>query len=316
MILNAQRTGSTTIIHWTSRELGTPVKIYRDGNLLVTDSSSGTFTDHLNTDLPVHYVADMSRELLPNEVSEISDPSVRESAEKNPSNFELVDVLGVTISNGNSIADSANASPSAAATYFRYQTFIPMATVQAPPAGCMLNSTTAITANDYFLGDNRSFGPTATTYRTRLEATINWTTGTLTGARDVGTTHLEKANLDFMGTPTGTFTLYTKTAPNTSMQVTDTGTTTSVSHFTLDQNVSDPYCGSNGISVHVSVNVARSGAYSMYGNRIQVPSHEVYIKDSDAASWTPVMKVTATNYFLCLVPGAACDAPVSITGNR
>ena len=308
LTLSVSRLGTRSEVRWSTDDASSSVKIFRNGFLLLATKGSGYIQDNLESFETADYEvtaargadsADMQeRDVVPADVAE----------EHSASQLEVFDTVGVEVSSNGSTLNSASASPLATKTVFRYQTFIPMATVTPLAKACFISFPDK--PIDHFSGDDRSYGPTASSFRTRLDATIDWSTGSVSGARHVGQTHAFVDNHD------GTFSEYRQTAENTSMSVTDNGTTSSSAHFTLDQDVGNPFCPSNGIYVHVNVNVAKSGAYSMYGSRIMVPTHEVYIKDSDDISWTPVLKSPAENYGSCLLPGFACNTTVATSGTR
>lgn len=239
--------------------------------------------------------------------------SAKEDIKRNQSTYEKVDILGMHVeanSPSQLFVDTANASVNAASTTLRYQTFIPENFVHVPLAGCTYSGDT-----QYFKGDNRSFSTAeGAAYRTRFDVIANWNSASLGWSRLVGTSKVY-TNFNNSYIP-----LDSATAPNTSMQVTTTSTTSLKMVFNMVQDVKNPFCVSNGIFFNFNVTINRSGTYSMSGTRLQVPNHEIYIKDSDQSTWTYIYQAPYLYFDQCLTPGVStivgCLQDKSLSGSR
>jgi hypothetical protein len=308
--LNVVRNGAHASVTWIVDDPNQEIKIFRNNVLVSSSKGNGHFDDESAGNGVNEYRADMSRPLSMSQVSLIQDETTKSRAAANPSDFEYVDSIGLKIAANDSVLEKAQASSSATSTIFRYQTFIPQLYVSAPAVGCSASSY----ADEYFVGDNRGFGVSSTSYRTRLDATVNWSTGTVSGYRDVGTTYVVQLY-------NGSYNpVAHQTAPNTSMTVDDLGTSTTKAAFRMKQNIANPFCNSNGLYFDINVYISRSGGWSLNGTRLRVPNHEIYIKDSDAPSWTTVMQDPYLYFAECLTPAQStifgCLSSFSLQGSR
>jgi hypothetical protein len=208
--------------------------------------------------------------------------------------LETVAIIGVTLDNfqNRATVDSAVASPAATSTTLRYQTFIPAAYAKAPEVGCSYRGADGF----YFRGDNRSYSAGASSSRTRFDTTVNWASPSISSVRTVGpTTVYQLVNASYRA-------VATTTAPKNSMVLTPQSATSTTAKFNIRQNVANPYCTSNGIYFDFDVTITRAGGYYLTGKRLRAPSHEVFIKDSDATPWTSVFQQPALAFPDCLIP--------------
>jgi hypothetical protein len=190
-------------------------------------------------------------------------------------------------------ADVAIAATLPASTTLRYTTFIPEYQVEAPYLVC----TPGDNRSYVFLGDNRTWNVTSSSYKTRMNVSIDWIHG--------GTTSYSKSVH-----PTyryvrvgGTYEFdQTATASSSTMHLrVDAYSSTSVA-FELWQNVSNPLCNSalvGGIRFDYFIAIERAGFYSVEGIAVKVPNHEVYIMDSDDGIWKTVFRRNHVD-FSCL----------------
>ena len=202
----------------------------------------------------------------------------------------------------------AQATPLAAKTYLRYQTFIPAEWVEAPRVVC-----TPDTNNAYvFKGDNRLFDPASANFRTRFQVTVDWTTnGEISSGRYVAVTDRHK--LDSNGMPIQP-PEETGQASNQGMVLTSVSNSSSLVHYKMSHSVTNPLCDprfTKPIKYDADVWIARSGPYTINVSMQKVPNHELYIKDSDELNWKPLMQ-ESTFSMLCLMfatPDLVCAGP-------
>lgn len=311
--VQAKRIGGEVRLSWHNKNPKAKAKLVRDGKILQEGSLGGVFVDRVPENIDASYELVVSRPATEADADLSFGPERKADIEQNPLLYERIDVLGLQVGpafQGGLFVDSANASASAANTTIRYQTFIPENFLHVPLAGCSYSGDT-----QYFKGDNRGFSTSQTaSYRTRFDVTANWNTATLGWSRLVGTTNVyTNSNNSYVP-------LDSATAPNTSMQVTATSTTSSRAVFKMAQDVKNPFCASNGIFFNFNVAINRSGTYSMSGTRLQVPNHEIYIKDSDQSTWTYVFQAPYLFFDQCLTPIVStvvgCLQDKTISGSR
>jgi len=208
--------------------------------------------------------------------------------------LETVAIIGVTLDSSQKLAtvDSAVASAAATSTTLRYQTFIPAAYAKAPEAGCSYRGADGF----YFRGDNRSYSAVASSSRTRFDTTVNWSSPSISSVRTVGsTTVYQLVGATYRA-------VATTTASKNSMVLTPQSASSTTAKFNIRQNVANPYCTSNGIYFDFDVTITRAGGYYVTGKRLRAPSHEVFIKDSDASPWTSVFQQPPLAFPDCLIP--------------
>lgn len=229
--------------------------------------------------------------------------------------LEEVSIQGVTLQPGDDLAwvEGASASPAAATTTLKYMTFIPERYVPVPSIGC-----TYTDREKYFFGgDNRTFSSTATSFKTKFEVRVSWLDSTVTSSRIVGpTTIFEKLSSGLYQT------ISTTTASNTTMKLTEVVASSTKAEFRMQQDVKNPECDhifTNGIYFNFKVVIQRSGSYSLTGQRIQVPNHEIYIKDSDTAGWKTVFRDPYLYFENCLkaiTTPPECTETTTTSGSR
>ncbi|WP_296646773.1 hypothetical protein [Rhodoluna sp.] len=181
---------------------------------------------------------------------------------------------------------SADAATLPAYSILRYMTFIPEAYVAAPGPVCTGGD---LTKTYRFAGDDRSFGPGNTSFRTKFDVKIDWLNqGAVTKTVSVGETIRQVRFSD------GSWSSGVKrTALDSTMRLNLDGVQRSdFVSFNIEQDVTNPFCSvlTNGIYFNYDVTVSRSGAYSFKGSAIKVPNHEVYIKDQDNPSWSIIAR--------------------------
>jgi hypothetical protein len=186
--------------------------------------------------------------------------------------------------------ESFSATP--ASSTFVYRTFIASATA---PSGFPVCSP-AGDSQYRFVGDNRSYSPTAGTHRTRVAVTFNWTTASTSVARSAGNTHRQQF---ISGAWTTTETRSSSTSGLTTT-VFRMNSSNALVNITVDAR--NPFCNSAALPIYgtMALEVTRAGNYSINGgSRRTVPHHEAYIKKSTSASWTPVFRLPVSS-FSCL----------------
>ena len=313
------RSGQTSNLHWNLKDQSQSYVLYRDGEAIKRGKGDGQGQDQLGNLSPATYVLDMSRPMKADDLTSISDKDLRVSISRNFDKYSTTNIIGVVIG-AQGGANSASATPTAVKTLFRYQSFIGDSTVKVSgltTLGCP-NGPVVPSGSDYFLGDGRGYsadpGPNAYSpaYRTRFDVTVDWNAKTVTASPSVGVTNLMHFASD------GSARRYSMN-PDKSSMVIQANPVSTAARFSLNQDVHDPFCNSNGIWVSVIVNISRSGSFSVTGQRIQVPYQEVYIKDSDVTSWTTILRAAPLTMD-CLIPGVSgalgCVASVSTSGSR
>jgi hypothetical protein len=209
-------------------------------------------------------------------------------------------VAVVPANSGKELVEDLSSQVAALATYttatIQHQTFIPMAKLDAPPAGCTYNYP------NQFGGDNRGYLASGFPYRTRLQATVNFSgSGTMTYTRTVGATHAYNSSGTLLGT---------STASSSGMTVTKLAGSTATSmslRFNLDAG--NPFCTGipNSISAVFTLNITNSGSWSITsGVHKQMPNHELYIH-SNVGGWVTAYQRTYASAY-CLVNGACANA--------
>ncbi len=194
---------------------------------------------------------------------------------------------------------SAQAVALPSATSFRYTTFIPQEQVFDP----MINLCPA-TFGSYFLGDNRGFDASSSSFRTRVNVRVDWAAGgAVSYTRSVGlsTVYSYVQVNDYVS-------YYTRSTAYADLsEVTVKPRYISTTHvvFTMDHNAVDPVCpaaveANSGIKYHYDVTVQRSGNYGLEGWALRAPAHEAYIRDSDSPAWKTVFQRENTGFY-CLL---------------
>jgi hypothetical protein len=200
-------------------------------------------------------------------------------------------------------ADAAIAqSLSATKTRIRYQTFIGSSYVSAPEAcfGAYIN----IPGITFFNGNNRTWDADSDSYKTRFDSIITWGTNpSVKPEVSVGET------IAYMGFPPLVVPTFRTTASSASMKLNATVLSPDYVSFGIKQNVPNPLCiGADGINFDLHFYVRRDGVYTVTGNYLRVPYHEVYARDNVDTSWRQIYR-DGTLFFECFTPfvGNICD---------
>lgn len=158
----------------------------------------------------------------------------------------------------------------------RHQTFIPMAKVNAPPAGCGQYSGSKFE----FDGNNRSWNPTGS-YKTRVTAGIDWTqNGKLTSAtKGVSSTKVYNKSTKKL--------LATKKASSANISVSRLSLSNSKEvDLRFKVHSGNPFCTGvpNAIEAAFTMTVTRAGSWSIIsGEHRQMPNHEIAIHGGNGA---------------------------------
>lgn len=198
-----------------------------------------------------------------------------------------VRTISLTVPKTGTAVDSAQAATSLpSSTIFRYQTFIPTATIDAPAGACTPN----VFQTYVFKADNRTYSPTSSAFKTRFDVSIDWPSG-----GSLRRTALVGETIRYLVRSDGSLAVDARdTAPNTSMVLSLSGVqSSSVVEFRVRQDVENPLCNSsvtNGIYFNYLVRIWRSGGYSMDGEALRMPNHEAYRRDSNDGIWSTIFK--------------------------
>jgi len=193
-------------------------------------------------------------------------------------------------------------STSATRTRIRYQTFIGSPWVYAIPAclGTYINLPGVTT----FAGNDRSWDADSDSFKTRFDSIISWGSNPSVNAEvSVGETRAY-IGIPSFGVPTGR-----ATAPSSSMKLDAMVLSPTYVSFGIKQNVANPFCfGADGINFDLRFYVRRDGVYTLTGDYLPVPFHEVYARDNIDTSWRRIMR-SGFELFPCFVPyaGNICD---------
>jgi hypothetical protein len=179
----------------------------------------------------------------------------------------------------------------------QYQTFIPQPKIDAPLLGCTYND-----PYDYG-GDNRGYLPSGYPFKTRLQATVDFTdSGSVSYSRSVGTTRVYSS--------TGVL-VNQATASSSGMTVARlAGSTASTVDTRWNVDVRNPFCSAGSIAAVFTLTVTRSGSWAIIsGSHKQMPNHEIYIH-SNVGGWVTIYRRTYASVF-CLINGACSNASMS-----
>ena len=230
--------------------------------------------------------------------------------------FEAVELKSIDIVMPASgfFSTSAQASTQPSATSFRYTTFIPEEKVfdfmvNLCPAG----------GGSYFLGDDRTFDSTSTSFRTRVNVRVDWLAGGVvssTKSAGLSTSYTFIRVSDYYG-------YYVKDSGYSNLSEVTVKTkysSTTYVVFTIDHNAVDPMCpaavaANSGIKYRYDVTVQRSGNYGLEGWALRAPAHEAYIRDSESPAWKTVFQRTNSGFGCLLLnefPG--CKTEQSYSG--
>lgn len=267
-------------IKWSSELPDVQVQISGPNNLEIDGDSDGDIWEHPESGHSQgEYTFRAVRQLPDKQEGESAVPVFQEY------------ITSLNLGNSESIMpfflpQSASATAAAAKTYLRYQTFIPDAYLGAPASGCTPGGSEFI-----FEGNGRSFNPDSSSFKTRFQVTVDWTNnGELTYSRTV------KPTKRYLIGPNGQPRIETEEtamATNGNMIFEEKSTSSTLAHFKLDHSVTNPMCNeffTFPIWYKTDVWIARSGAYTVTNEYRRAPNHELYLKDSDENTWTPLLQ--------------------------
>lgn len=280
-----------------------------DESLAGTETASG-FAPGERILLSIEIRSDVSDDMI----DEIVD-AVGASKSEAASQYESVEVESLTIEMPSSgfVVSSAQAASQPSATSFRYTTFIPQDKVED-----LIIDICPVPPGSYFVGDDRSFDPSSTDYRTRVNVRVDWAAGgAVTWTKSVGlsTSYLQVLPL----VPKIPVSWY---ANMDGIQVTELYRSGTHVRFEIDHNAADPLClgavlTHSGIAYNYDVTVQRSGNYGLVGWARRAPAHEAYIRDSNSSAWKTVFQ-RENKGFYCLMPFAEyvdCKAQINYSGS-
>jgi hypothetical protein len=196
------------------------------------------------------------------------------------------------------VAQSTNATR----TRIRYQTFIGSDFVEAKMIclGLYIN----VPKVTYFNGNNRSWNADSNSYKTRFDSVITWgAKPSVSKEVSVGLTTV------YLGLPPFVVPETSLRASADSMRLNTTVLSPDYVSFGIKQNVPNPFCfGADGINFDLHFYVRRDGVYTLTGNYLPVPFHEVYARDNVDPSWRQIMR-SGFEVFECFTPiiGNLCD---------
>lgn len=267
-------------IRWSSELPDVKVQIFGPNNLEIVGGSDGDIWEYPESGhAQGQYTFRAVRQLPDKQEGESATPVFQEY------------ITSLNLGKADSImplflSQSASASAAAAKTYLRYQTFIPDAYLGAPALGCTPGGSEFV-----FEGNGRSFNPDSSSFKTRFQVTIDWTkNGELTYSRTV------KPTKRYLIGPNGQprmDTEQTEIATNENMIFEEKSKSSTLTHFKLDHSVTNPMCNeffTFPIWYKTDVWVARSGGYTITNEYRRAPNHELYMKDSDENTWTPLLQ--------------------------
>ena len=196
-----------------------------------------------------------------------------------------------------SLEDQVVALAAYSGAQVQYQTFIPQAKINAPPAGCG-----SYNYPHKFGGDDRGYLAAGYPYRTKVQANITFSgSGSVTSSKGLGSTKVYNSSGKLLATKTATGTTLTASRLSAS-------TANSVDvRFTV--RAGNPFCTQfpNSISGQFTITVTKSGSWSIItGTHKQMPNHEIYIHSS-TGGWKTAYRRTYANSG-CLINGVCPNA--------
>lgn len=295
-------------------------EIYRDGELLGKVSTS-TFTDdrtesnnsylyeivaakEISNDekqkLKAEYksrnikITKENKELLFNEIKTVgkvvqtTDAVTEESLKTNDLPKEFVDDSIQTLG----IPDSGADVP---AYIFRYQTYIPFASVDNPN---QIHETQIGEYGTRLKGDNRGNDAFSNKYRSRVDVFADWWYPNLFGEKTVGESILYDSSGNI---------LLRGTASTDGIKVTKDLVTSTKMMWRVNHDVGVPFSASYpNITYYYEGTVYKNGTFSLRGSHDKAPNHELYAGNA----YTDIRPLTAYTYsvgssldFAYLVPG-------------
>lgn len=185
--------------------------------------------------------------------------------------------------------EGAVASSTAATTrtYLRYTTFITEAKVSGKALVCG--------SPPYFDGNNRSFSPTSSAYKTRVTLTYDWPNGKV---------HADKSVHDTIRLDSNGRAVERRNAGTSGIKVTVSSQGTQQTKLTVNHSVGNPFCKTSAIAYNLRATVKRSGGYVISGEHRRAPYHEMYLGKvgSSGIAWTALYQFRGSN-FNCLQAG-------------
>jgi len=263
-----------------------------DGSV-IDSNLTGSYKKVLNNDNKSHeIVLRQHRDLSESEVKKL------ENKNANPAEYENVTALSLAIQ-----PVLLAAAPLPTFTRIRYQTFIADQYADYPLIGCDPVDTFP-GLDTKFVGNNRSFNPLTSNNKTLLDFHLNWSTlSTDTVVRQVGETQVVYVDPN---NPSRVFGGEVRQASSTGMHIwwgPQNIRNSSAIQVTLHHDITNPFCEAShlvdGIYYDVNLLAYRAGSYVLDGIVRKVPSHEMYIRDSESTSFTTIMRYNLVT-FECL----------------
>lgn len=161
----------------------------------------------------------------------------------------------------------------------------------------------------YFSGDNRSWHPEGA-YRTRVEVAVPWhTSAQPTFAKSISPTRLYNSSGQFVEQRTAS-------AANITYQLNLRDVFGEFAQFTVNHYATNPFCPTGGISYSIQASMSYTNDYWLDGTHRKAPNHEVYIKPNNSSVWYGVYHL-ANAGFSCLANDLLCGgrATYGASGN-
>jgi len=275
---NATASEAEVNLTWDLSESELASVLIKDGEIVADVSAESEFTDfEVASGEKVSYtlislLESDAQSLLEHPGSESLD--IRHLVVEVPDGYQGVEAQAATLPSSSSLI---------------YRTFIGQQFVPAPGGVCSPDST-----NYYFFnGNNRGFSATSGTSKTQQVVNVDWlNNGAMTTSKLVGATTL-------YWYLNGTYVaIDNKQASSSGInfypQSHDSGNVS----FILAADVKNPFCSptvTSGIYYSFTVNMNRSGSFTMYGRAITAPNHELYMRDA-GLSWTTIFRRVYTSF--------------------
>lgn len=232
------------------------------------------------------------------------------------SNLDVVSALVPSSINSTMLAFAATPLPSR--TRFRYQTFIPEVSTNAPSIVCTPLPDEYGMPIGIFLGNNRSFDPNSSSYKTRSDVVIDWDAGgTITPEFSVGesTQVLYYFYENFFANRTITT---KRTASSESMKLVRGVVSSDFVSFHIYSDVTNPFCWdyvTRGIFYDFAFYVHRSGVFVVHGTLRQVPNHELYTRNTLVPFWRTIFQSSNIGFNCLGVIFEDCKADKYVSGD-
>jgi hypothetical protein len=151
--------------------------------------------------------------------------------------------------------------------HLRYTTFLKEEWLKNPNAASQ---------DHYFKGDDRSFDPESSKFRTRGDVFIDTENASALLSKDTGITEAFNNEQD---------PIETASASDEGIQLEKVLTDDDRVKFHLHHSVSNPLVVSPAIDYHVSATFYKDNEFDLVGNHDQAPEHEVYLKEPGTEDW-------------------------------